>query len=157
MLNIIVCENERAEREYLAALIKKWAGLRNAAIRFSAYESAESFLFAYEEDKAADILLLDIQIHYAEVENMYNQMRGWRHDYRNHIQAMKGHANSGDLAAISRYLDELDTDLKKVDTIIKTGNKMADAILDSKISLARSKNITVIADQYRRGAENIAA
>lgn len=24
--------------------------------------------------------------HYAEVENMYRQIRGWRHDYRNHIQ-----------------------------------------------------------------------
>ena len=23
-----------------------------------------------------------VQTHYAEVENMYRQMRGWRHDYR---------------------------------------------------------------------------
>ena len=23
-----------------------------------------------------------IEIHYAEVENMYRQIRGWRHDYR---------------------------------------------------------------------------
>ena len=87
-----------------------------------------------------------IGTHYAEVENMHNQMRGWRHDYRNHIQTMKSHASAGDLNAISRYLDELDTDLQTVDTAIKTGNKMADAILNSKISLARSKNITVVAD-----------
>lgn len=26
--------------------------------------------------------------HYAEVDNMYRQIRGWRHDYRNHIQVM---------------------------------------------------------------------
>ncbi len=26
--------------------------------------------------------------HYAEVENMYRQTRGWRHDYRNHIQVL---------------------------------------------------------------------
>ena len=87
-----------------------------------------------------------IATHYAEVENMYNKMRGWRHDYSNHIQAMKGHASGGDFDAVVRYLDELDTDLKTVDTVIKTGNKMTDAILNSKISLARSKNITVIAD-----------
>jgi len=87
-----------------------------------------------------------INIHYAEVENMYNQMRGWRHDYRNHIQAMKSYANSGDLDSIVKYLDELDTDLQAVETVIKTGNKMTDAILNSKISLARSKNITIIAD-----------
>lgn len=89
-----------------------------------------------------------IQTHYAEVENMYNQMRGWRHDYRNHIQTMKSYATSGDLAAIRRYLDELDTELAAVETIIKTGNKMTDAILNSKISLARSKQIPVRADAH---------
>ena len=30
-----------------------------------------------------------IETHYREVENMYRKMRGWRHDYRGHIQAMK--------------------------------------------------------------------
>ena len=29
-----------------------------------------------------------IATHYAEVENMYRQTRGWRHDYRNHIQVL---------------------------------------------------------------------
>ena len=27
-----------------------------------------------------------IETHYREVDNMYRQIRGWRHDYRNHIQ-----------------------------------------------------------------------
>lgn len=26
---------------------------------------------------------------YNEVENIYKQIRGWRHDYHNHIQVMK--------------------------------------------------------------------
>ncbi len=30
-----------------------------------------------------------LETHFREVENMYQKMRGWRHDYRNHIQAMK--------------------------------------------------------------------
>ena len=29
-----------------------------------------------------------VQTHYQEVENMYRQMRGWRHDWRNHLQAL---------------------------------------------------------------------
>ena len=87
-----------------------------------------------------------IEIHYAEVENMYRQIRGWRHDYRSHIQLMKAHAAQGDWEALRAYLDELETDLATVDTVIKTGNPMADAILNSKISLARSKNIPVQAD-----------
>ncbi len=87
-----------------------------------------------------------IATHYAEVENMYKKMRGWRHDYRNHIQTMKAYAAAGDWAAICEYLEKLDTDLSNVDTVVKTGNKMADAIINSKISLARSKNIPVKAD-----------
>ena len=89
-----------------------------------------------------------IETHYAEVENMYNQIRGWRHDYRNHIQVMKAHAASGDMEAIRAYLDMLDTDLNTVDTVVKTGNAMADAILNSKISLAQSRGITVRCDAH---------
>lgn len=87
-----------------------------------------------------------VETHYREVDNMYRQIRGWRHDYRNHIQTMKAYAAAEDWEAIRRYLDLLDQDLTTVDTVIKTGNPMADAILNSKISLARSKNIQVVAD-----------
>lgn len=87
-----------------------------------------------------------IEIHYAEVENMYRQIRGWRHDYRSHIQTMKAHAAENDWEAVRAYLDTLETDLATVDTAVKTGNPMADAILNSKISLARSKGIPVRAD-----------
>lgn len=89
-----------------------------------------------------------IETHYQEVDNMYQQMRGWRHDYRNHIQTMKAYAASGDWDAIRQYLDLLDEDLTTVDTVIKTGNPMTDAILNSKISLAKSKNIPVVADAH---------
>ena len=84
-----------------------------------------------------------IETHYQEVENMYRQMRGWRHDYRNHIQTMKVLASGGDLEGIRSYLDRLDTDLNTVDLAVKTGNAMADAILNSKISLAKSRDIPV--------------
>ena len=86
-----------------------------------------------------------IEKHYAEVENMYRQVRGWRHDYRNHIQTLKAYMSFNELEKISEYLDRLDEDLTTVDTIIKTGNIMIDAILNSKISLANAKKIAVTA------------
>ena len=89
-----------------------------------------------------------IETHYREVDNMYRQIRGWRHDYRNHIQIMKAYAAAEDWDAIRRYLDLLDKDLTTVDTVIKTGNPMADAILNSKISLAKAKGIRVVADAH---------
>ena len=89
-----------------------------------------------------------IETHYREVDNMYRQIRGWRHDYRNHIQTMKAYAASEDWEAVKRYLDLLDDDLTTVDTVIKTGNPMTDAILNSKISLAKARGIQVIADAH---------
>ena len=89
-----------------------------------------------------------IETHYREVDNMYRQIRGWRHDYRNHIQTMKAYAAAQDWDALQNYLDLLDTDLQTVDTVIKTGNPMTDAILNSKISLAKAKGITVTADAH---------
>lgn len=89
-----------------------------------------------------------IETHYQEVENMYRQVRGWRHDYRNHIQMMKVLAANADLEGLKAYLDQLDTDLNTVDTVVKTGNAMADAILNSKISLAKSKGIPVQVDAH---------
>ncbi len=89
-----------------------------------------------------------METHYREVDNMYRQIRGWRHDYRNHIQTMKAYAASEDWEAIRRYLDLLDDDLTTIDTAIKTGNPMTDAILNSKISLAKSKGIRVVADAH---------
>ena len=89
-----------------------------------------------------------IETHYKEVDNMYRQIRGWRHDYRNHIQTMKAYAASEDWEAIKRYLDLLDEDLTTVDTVIKTGNPMTDAILNSKISLANARGIEVVADAH---------
>ena len=103
-------------------------------------KSADRRIAAYQREL--------LEKHYAEVENMYRQMRLWRHDYRNHIQTMKVHAANGDMEAVRRYLDALDTDLNTVDTVIKTGNPMTDAILNSKISLARSKHIRVQADAH---------
>ena len=50
-----------------------------------------------------------IETHYREVENMYRQIRGWRHDYRNHIQTMKVLAANGGTGSHcgKRYLSEI--------------------------------------------------
>lgn len=52
------------------------------------------------------------------------------------------------MEAIKAYLDELDTDFNTVDTVVKTSNAMADALLNSQLSLAQSKFITVQCDAH---------
>lgn len=76
-----------------------------------------------------------------EIQNMYRQVRGWRHDYRNHIQNMKIQLSEGNYDQLSEYLSELADDLDTVDKVIKTGNVMADAILNSKLNTAEKLKI----------------
>ena len=40
----------------------KWASLRGHVCRICTFPSGEAFLFAYEEDKAYDVLLLDVKM-----------------------------------------------------------------------------------------------
>jgi len=87
-----------------------------------------------------------IRKYYEEVESMYAKMRGWKHDYRHHIQTMKVHAANGEYGEIDKYLNQLDGDLTKVETVIRTGNRMTDAILNSKLSIAAEKQIQVKAE-----------
>ena len=89
-----------------------------------------------------------MKIHYNEVENMYQDMRGWRHDFKNHLQILKGLALEEDLEAVKKYLDQLEISLLEIEPRVKTGNKMTDAILNSKISLAKSNNIDVVVDAH---------
>ncbi|MBP3609421.1 MAG: sensor histidine kinase [Lachnospiraceae bacterium] len=82
-----------------------------------------------------------IRKHCSEVENMYRQVRGWRHDYHNHIQTMLALVDKPE--QMRAYLLTLNEDLTTVDTVIKTGNVMLDAVLNSKLSLIKTKNIAV--------------
>ena len=79
--------------------------------------------------------------HYEEVENMYRTMRTWRHDYHNHIQASLAYLELGKYEELAAYLKKLDENLYEIDRIVKTGNLMADAILNSKLSLMREYQI----------------
>lgn len=83
--------------------------------------------------------------HCEEVQNIYREMRGWRHDYHNHIQTMKAYRKLGEGRKLDEYLKALDADLTSVDTLIKSGNVKVDAILNSKLSLAKERKINVSA------------
>ncbi len=79
--------------------------------------------------------------HYQEVKDIYLQMRGWRHDYHNHLQSFKSYLAQGQVAELGEYLNELEAELDSIDTLVKSGNAMVDAILNSKLSLARKHEI----------------
>lgn len=95
------------------------------------------------EKKLAAFQNAIMEQHYAEVENMYRKMREWRHDYHNHIQALATMLEQRETEKALEYLSEIHDTITQVDTVLKTGNTMVDAILNSKISLMHTKSIRV--------------
>lgn len=102
-----------------------------------------SLLSKYIDKRISNYQRELIDIHYREVDTMYRKMRGWRHDYRNHIGVMKTLMQTGNIQALGEYLEMLESDLATVDVVVKTGNPMADAILNSKLALAAEKHVPV--------------
>lgn len=85
-----------------------------------------------------------------EVQNIYLTMRGWRHDYHNHLQSMKAYVEMGQYDKLQEYLGLLENDLDQVNQLCDSGNVNLDAILNSKISLAEKNGIRVITRQPAR-------
>ncbi len=59
---IAVCDDSSRDATYIRTLLEDWAATRQMAIHPQVFSSAESFLFQYAEDKAWDVLLLDIEM-----------------------------------------------------------------------------------------------
>ncbi len=78
-----------------------------------------------------------------EVHNLYLTMRGWHHDYHNHMQSVKAYLAMDSLEEARAYLDALEQDLDEINLLFNTGNINADAVLNAKISLAIKKGIQV--------------
>ncbi len=61
MVRVALCEDERAQSEYIAGLIRQFRERWPGKITLDVYESAEQCLFA-EEDAEHDLFILDIQL-----------------------------------------------------------------------------------------------
>ena len=61
-MRIAVIDDQPADRDYIAALVSRWAKDWDTAVTAVPFPSAEAFLFDYSEDKNFDILLLDIEM-----------------------------------------------------------------------------------------------
>lgn len=78
-----------------------------------------------------------------EVNNIYQIMRGWRHDYHNHLQNLKAQLRMNQIPEAQAYLNELEQDLDDIYELADSGNLNVDAILNSKLSMALKKEIAL--------------
>jgi len=62
MIKIAVMDDNKTDSEKIASYVNAWAAKAEIAVLVSVFASAEAFLFAYEEDKIWDLLLLDVEM-----------------------------------------------------------------------------------------------
>lgn len=120
-----------------------WGAVCLEALLFLAVEGT---LFFYKKgfDFQAEKFRSELMEHqYDEIKSVYMDIRGWRHDYHNHMQVMKAQLTLGKTEEMRRYLDALEQELDRVDTFVRSGNLMVDAILNSKLTLAKRQKIAV--------------
>lgn len=122
---------------------KIWIALLMSTLIFLITEQSHHFIKKSYEQLASEHQNKLIGLHIDEVQSIYLTMREWRHDYHNHMQTLKAHMAMEQYELANKYLDELEKDLKDINILIESGNVNLDAILNSKLSLAKSKDINV--------------
>lgn len=133
----------QVETTALQRSIFLWGGIVLEALLFLAVEGT---LFSYKKgfDFRTEQFRSELMEHqYDEIKSVYMDMRGWRHDYHNHMQVMKAQLALGNMEEMGAYLDQLERELDRVDTFVRSGNLMVDAILNSKLTLARRQEVAV--------------
>lgn len=59
---IAICDDEQDQIEHIASVVSAWSKQNKLTCDVAAFSSAESFLFAYADNKTYDILLLDVEM-----------------------------------------------------------------------------------------------
>ena len=61
-VKIAICDDEQNQIESITSIVTSWSTRQGHSCEIHTFASAEAFLFEYAEDKAYDILLLDVEM-----------------------------------------------------------------------------------------------
>lgn len=61
-MRIAVCDDEKVQRELLKKYLAEWEESRKNPLEIRTFSSGEEFLFAWEDDKKYDLIILDIEM-----------------------------------------------------------------------------------------------
>lgn len=60
--SIAICDDSKTDAALVQSFLLEWAKQRGTEVEIEVFPSAESFLFRYDEYKAFDILLFDVEM-----------------------------------------------------------------------------------------------
>lgn len=84
-------------------------------------------------------------IQYAEtIRSQYQEIRQIRHDIKQHLDAISGLQLEGKIDAAQKYIAEISSGLEHIEMFMDVGSDFVNAILNSKLSIAKSMGIEVL-------------
>lgn len=61
-MKLVICDDDPADIDYVTGLVGEWKRQTGTGVEILSFPSAEALLFAWEENRDMDILLLDIEM-----------------------------------------------------------------------------------------------
>jgi len=103
--------------------------------------------YQYKADKDAAETKLELQKRYYETleAHQYETEALW-HDMRKHLDMVKALKNGNSNANSEEYIDELETQIRDIPTIIKTSHPIISALLMEELRKAKNENINLELD-----------
>lgn len=75
LCRVAICDDNPTDLNYVQTMLQAWAADRQIDLLTEQFPSAEAFLFRYEEEKAFDILLLDVEMGQMDGVTMAKKIR----------------------------------------------------------------------------------
>ncbi|MCR5746389.1 MAG: GHKL domain-containing protein [Lachnospiraceae bacterium] len=84
----------------------------------------------------------DMVGHVEHIEELYDRMRGIRHDLGNHLTVIEGLAEDGKTEELADYIRELGENIERLQPRIKTGNAVTDVVLSETVDRCEKEGIS---------------
>lgn len=103
-----------------------------------------------KSNRAAEELKLKEQqfkhdVQYAEnIRSQYQEIRHIRHDIKQQLATVSGLQSAGKYDEAQKYISQVTSGIDRIEMFMDVGNDFVNAILNSKLSIAKSKGIEVL-------------
>ncbi len=92
--------------------------------------------------KSVEDQIANTHRHVEHIEELYDKMRGMRHDFGNHLMVIERLAENGKTEELTEYIGELWGHFEELQSSVKTGNAVTDVILSEIHDRCRNSEIT---------------
>ena len=105
-----------------------------------------------EEERKRSILenqMIQMQREMEEIQDIYADMRGLRHDMRGHLESIAAvirRTSGKDREELDNYIEKMETTVSRLDFAYRTGNPITDVIIHQKKQEAEKQNISFEAE-----------